>query len=997
MIRKISQNKIISKYKKKQELYSNFASAIKSIIEQLLKGYEYKYTVVSCRSKDILKLKEKVDKKKTEGRVYKSLEEIEDLAGVRVIFYLESDRKNFIDILKNEFGGSARVENEDKINGYKATHIILSLDKKRSSLAEYKKYNGLKCEIQLTSIFYHAWAELEHDITYKKDKNLEKYGLEKLSESFAKMIEHVTSASMIADYINSKYLELKKASNIINSNFESRISKSSNDEIYETLKIFEDLEQKDVDDIFSIVRVILNKKPSKPRVVSVFKDAKMYGKKHEEVMVKALNLLNYIRYGKPDEILKLAFSYSRSNSKSISYEAVKIITEFSKYNYQILKETNIGFSCQRKILDLILLMGLEERINNLNAIEASVKEMLKISFKGFTHDEFDKYTMHSGCLPVSDFLSKLRQDTITLLFSLITNAPLEKKLSLIRILSEVLRMPHNYDYSRDNYFQEMIKNDISLIINGFDDLLFGKQNLIRFPGLVMEIDIQLHRFLNNSIFKNSKSEILKNKIYLDNLYIFFISIIGDRQLNDNKVSWSDIEINKNSFINKVIEMVSDDKLEEWTSKFNIVAGQLIFVESWQFSYFKKLLQKIAQEKPDTVFTIINESFLNNLALINEEFLPFLLDGFRSSGRLDLWDKVVKLVIDSKNANLVSAIFFSFGVGKGYSKDNIRSVDLDLFSSIVNASGVFLFVDRKKENSSIASSVIFGLVNVYMASPVVIENLIIKEINKYKFARNIYLNNIVTGVIRGELDILNFSDNGKKKVINWFVCLEDFNWEAQDLLIKISKNNPNWIIELMVKRIERDIKEKSKKNHNFFDYNNYEPIPYHFNDELIKEITNNPGIESAMIDIVSRSDEHWSLYNWHVSQFLSKIGGPSKEALLKLVRSGKKGDLKRAVSLIDNFGSVDINLCLEIVKRTDDKNILSSVEASLSSAGVVSGLYGMADAYEAKSKLLENYLNDKNRRISKFANNFSKNMLEDSKRERKRASENEKRRKIEYEN
>lgn len=991
--------KIILEYKKKQKTYSDFSLAMQSILEQLLKSYDYKYTFISSRAKDLIKLKEKIIRKEKEGKIYQRLENIEDLAGVRIIFYLESDRKKFLEILNAEFGGNAKIENEDKENGYKATHIILSLDKKRSSLAEYKKYNGLKCEVQLTSIFYHAWAELEHDITYKKDESLKKYGLEKLSDSFAKMIEHVTSASMIADHINYKYLMLKKAAKVVDGNLANRVFKSSNDEIYEMLQLFQDLENKDPDDVLSLVKYVLSKKPSKQRIISVFGTAKMYGKKHEEIIAKSLILLNFVRYSNfIDEILKIAFDYSRVDDESISSEAIKIITEFSRYNYFILTKDNIGLGCQRKILDYISSMNNSDRVDYLVAIKSSVQELLKLSFREMNQSDVDKYTMHSGHLPASEFLSKLRCDSIKLVFSLIEIVSIAEKLSLLRLLSEVSRMPYEYDYSGDLPFCNMVKKNIENVVNGFKDLLFGKQNLIIFSGLVLEIDSQLYWFTDgDSILKNENAEKLKKRIHADESYVFFISIIGDRFLNKQNLSWSELEKKKSDFINRVAENISKDNLNDYLSKFNMVAEQSTFTEYWQFSYFQRLLQKISQEKPDLAFEIIKESFNTSSSLINKYFLPFFLDGLRLSSRLDLWDEVVTLIISSENVSLVPSIFSSFGVGNEYSEGGLRSEDIRLFSSIIYNNDLFSYLDRQKDDGSLSSSVISGLCKIYKANSSQIEKMIVDEITKYNFAKNIYLSHIATGVVREELDISVFSPISVKKMIRWFVNLNDLNWEAQDLLLKISKNNPSLIVDLMIKRIEKDIKDKGKKRYNAFVHDSYEPIPYHFNVELINEINNNPGIESAMFNIVSKSDDHWSLYNWHVGQFLSKIGGPSKEALLKLVRSGRKSDLKRAVGLIDHFGHVDMDLCLEIVQRTDDKNILSSVEAALSSTGVVSGLYGMADAYEGKSKLLEGYLSDRNKRISKFAKDFSNHMLEDSKRERKRASEEEKRRKIEYEN
>ena len=44
----------------------------------------------------------------------------------------------------------------------------MSFNKTRSALAEYAKFKGLRCEIQIQTILIHAWAETSHDITYKR-------------------------------------------------------------------------------------------------------------------------------------------------------------------------------------------------------------------------------------------------------------------------------------------------------------------------------------------------------------------------------------------------------------------------------------------------------------------------------------------------------------------------------------------------------------------------------------------------------------------------------------------------------------------------------------------------------------------------------------------------------------------------------------------------------------------------------------------------------------
>jgi len=80
-------------------------------------------------------------------------------------------------------------------------------------LGEYKKYNGLQCEIQLTSALYHAWAEIEHDIFYKPDEAMTKrqqQAVRKLKKDLKEaMVDHIQKASDLLESVVEKVRNIK--------------------------------------------------------------------------------------------------------------------------------------------------------------------------------------------------------------------------------------------------------------------------------------------------------------------------------------------------------------------------------------------------------------------------------------------------------------------------------------------------------------------------------------------------------------------------------------------------------------------------------------------------------------------------------------------------------------------------------------------------------------------------------------------------------------------
>lgn len=162
----MNKTNLIDQFKIKRPLYEEFSVAVLNLIESILTGDDYKYHL-SFRIKDLERLEEKINRKKNKGNVFSQLSEIEDIVGYRIVFYFEAEKKKFLKKLKKEISHDLKVEQQKKKSGFETIQIIATLGDDRTKLAEYKKFKNLKCEIQLTSILHHAWAEIEHDLIYK--------------------------------------------------------------------------------------------------------------------------------------------------------------------------------------------------------------------------------------------------------------------------------------------------------------------------------------------------------------------------------------------------------------------------------------------------------------------------------------------------------------------------------------------------------------------------------------------------------------------------------------------------------------------------------------------------------------------------------------------------------------------------------------------------------------------------------------------------------------
>ncbi len=125
---------------------------------------------IKSRLKNPLSIQEKLNKKGLPV-TFSSLEEnINDIAGVRVICSFSDDVYMLSEALLKQ-DDITLIEKKDYIknpkeNGYRSLHLIVSVP---IFLAKEKKM--MKVEIQLRTIAMDFWATLEHQLRYKKDFN----------------------------------------------------------------------------------------------------------------------------------------------------------------------------------------------------------------------------------------------------------------------------------------------------------------------------------------------------------------------------------------------------------------------------------------------------------------------------------------------------------------------------------------------------------------------------------------------------------------------------------------------------------------------------------------------------------------------------------------------------------------------------------------------------------------------------------------------------------
>jgi len=159
----------VNKFIELRPIYKNLCNKLYLIIQEVLELNKINYHAITYRAKTIESFSGKAKKAKYDD----PLNQLTDLAGVRIIGYVEDDVIKISNLIEELF--EIDLENSldkskelgvDKV-GYKSVHFVGSFSKSRLRLPEYARFKGLKFEIQIRTILQHAWAEIEHDKNYK--------------------------------------------------------------------------------------------------------------------------------------------------------------------------------------------------------------------------------------------------------------------------------------------------------------------------------------------------------------------------------------------------------------------------------------------------------------------------------------------------------------------------------------------------------------------------------------------------------------------------------------------------------------------------------------------------------------------------------------------------------------------------------------------------------------------------------------------------------------
>ena len=158
---------IVEQYRRTRDSRKEFLASLAKEIKRTLRDGNFAFVDVPYRVKREASLIQKLRDPKW---AFKTIDEVHDVCGLRIITYLREDIEKAFNLLQTVFDVTDQKERkpDDPTQfGYLSVHAQIRF--RDTHPGRRSDWSGYYAEIQVRTVLQHAWAEIEHDLGYKND------------------------------------------------------------------------------------------------------------------------------------------------------------------------------------------------------------------------------------------------------------------------------------------------------------------------------------------------------------------------------------------------------------------------------------------------------------------------------------------------------------------------------------------------------------------------------------------------------------------------------------------------------------------------------------------------------------------------------------------------------------------------------------------------------------------------------------------------------------
>ena len=631
------KEEMLKEYLSSQMLYVEFTSYIENKIKNILIENQIKYQSLNSRVKSYDSLEKKLTEEIING-VRKSIKNLNDLSGVRIIFYDEDELNRFNRIIHDEFNVQSYRPPEN-IMKYDGTNITISLKK------NVNKFKGLLCEIQLTTVLSHAMNEFGHDIIYKDIDELQaKDSIEynKIIEEFEKAREDALKIVSKFEYISKRVHSIKNGAQ----NIEIILGPDFGEKL-DGVKSLNELENI-INKMIEVIPMV-NNDAEKYKKIYDSGIIKLIVKKFSELPVETAMFLNYDTYKyKYDKLLEFLKSYKYlwlgdfhiiiTNLCEIASRN-NLLGEFDKFIEKLLISDKIdsgkgyaNYNIHQMAYQLIINKKIDEHI-----MIKMAEYFCDIRYDYCEEISMNKFAIANKQVNPGEIYKKNIYEVIEEILDIFLDSHSEEALHAIININRGLEINANI-FDRNTIYEFFYEN-----YNAID--IYSKNELY-----------ESVKFMKKSKFRDSKFYKLFEKDKIQKLYALLFNFQIDEELGNN---YDEREKNRSNSLEQYIKTMKKSNISEIITILDIMddnriknsniynAGKFLF-DIGKGKYGEEILK---QKWNEYVFLGVVKSNENYEYEIDNEFKSYkIINAMRQIGIINL-DVIERLIVFSeKNSN-----------------------------------------------------------------------------------------------------------------------------------------------------------------------------------------------------------------------------------------------------------------------------------------------------------------------------------------------------------
>ncbi len=982
--------------------YEEFANIIKAILDKAIEGADVPHPQsVQHRAKSPKSLKDRLEEV---GKLNSATIESDrrDLAGVRIIFYTNTDVDRFLSsrlIFENfEIESDAtrihhpRKENEER--RYRAIHYTVKLKDDRAKLPEYSKFKGMRCEIQIQTILNHAWSETSHDIAYK-NKPREGFGnraMESIKNRFDRIMDkYLLPAGYEFQRVQHDYERLQQGKEIFDQNILGALATAEdNNERHELLTSLKEQVLPNYDDVPAIYGDLIEPlissvksargAPTKP-IKTAF--GELEGKTAAEIarlVVETFEMLRYVDIERTfDALCQLFRDEADEQTRKKILDAVQ---NLAKYDFGVWEK--VGSGVQSTLVDIVERMSAENQESVRPIIVAVWDAALNSEITG-TSWKANSVALSSGSLPVSAEIRAIRDKAIAGLFDLFKRSASDEQRREVKLaLREATRPSSRAQYSND--LLKLTITDGTRIADFFageaDKLSYELRETMEYNYLfdyhrAREIaEDDKDRFGCRGVAKELMEAIirLRDRINADQNYERYKTLVGfeivlTEHWDDEDRDFAKLEEFRSNNAKRFVDEITADNEDEWFAFIERCAATKSD-DLATFPIFGKFLAEMARQNPLRAIRLLQR---NNADLLI--FLPSILSGLYESKASATYRNCIKGYIES-GTHLASLAFhwrrskpnrpllIKAILGKAIAiQDDIAVIECLLFA-----------IETAPAKCVPANNQFFTPALNYLTSR-----------KDARWVRGAWFAHEALPFF----DVITADDT--KLLLKNLVEVPRIEFQAEQILSQIARKHRSLAWDYFNQRL------KSKAQRDGRDW--YEAIPYQFHG-LEKELSKDTKL--AVSTVRRWYEEDSTLFRFHGGRLLStafpNFEAKISDALCELVNSGTGTDADFVLAVMENYhGEPATHEVLKriVAKFPEDQSKITGVNMSFDSTGVVMGEFGFAEAMRQKKTAIEPWLSDSRPEVRAFAERHIRGLDLRIADEQRRAEERKALRELDY--